>query len=89
MDFFTENTGNAISEDAQFYSEVYCKMMRKREARVITFTQLELEACLEELNWMIVCHNCEALNCPQEEYPARLLPIPPLYRRESFRHLSK
>ena len=26
---------------------------------------------------MIRCHNCEALNYPQEEYPARLLPIPP------------
>ena len=26
---------------------------------------------------MIICHNCEALNCPQEEYPARLLPTPP------------
>ena len=26
---------------------------------------------------MIRCHNCEALNYPQEEYPARLLPTPP------------
>ena len=26
---------------------------------------------------MIRCHNCETLNCPQEEYPARLLPTPP------------
>ena len=38
--------------------------------------QLELEVCLEEINWIIRCHNCEALNCPQEEYPARLLPTP-------------
>ena len=52
-------------------------MMRKREARIRTFMQLELEACLEELNWMTRCHNCEALNCQQEEYPARLLLIPP------------
>ena len=29
---------------------------------------------------MIRYHNCEALNCPQEEYPARLLPtLPPSY----------
>ena len=55
----------------------YYKMMRTREARMRTFMQLELEACLEEINWMIRCHNCEALNCPQEEYPARLLPTPP------------
>ena len=26
---------------------------------------------------MIRCHNCEALNYPQKEYPARLLPTPP------------
>ena len=51
--------------------------MRTREARIRTFMQLELEACLEEVSWMIRCHNCEALNCPQEEYPARLLPTPP------------
>ena len=55
----------------------YYKTMRTREAKIITFIQLELEACLKELNWMIRCHNCEALNCPQEEYPARLLPTPP------------
>ena len=55
----------------------YYKMMRTRETRVRTFMQLELEACLEKVDWMIICHNCEALNCPQEEYPARLLPTPP------------
>ena len=55
-------------------------MMQMREARIGTFMQLELEACLEEVNWMIRCHNCETLNCPQEEYPARLLPTsPPSY----------
>ena len=56
----------------------YYKVMRTRGARIRTFIQLELEACLEEVNWMIRCHNCEALNCPQKEYPARLLPTPPL-----------
>ena len=55
----------------------YYKMMRTREARIITFMQLELEACLKEVNWMIRCHNCEALNFPQEEYPSRLLSTPP------------
>ena len=55
-------------------------MMRTREARIRTFMQLEIEAYLEEVNWMIRCHNCKALNCPQEEYPARLLPtLPPNY----------
>ena len=52
-------------------------MMRTRKARIRIFMQLELKACLEEVNWMIRCHNCEAPNCPQDEYPARLLPTPP------------
>ena len=59
------------------YEHEYYKMMRTCEARIRTFMQLELEACLEEVSWMIRCHNCEALNCPQKEYPARLLPTPP------------
>ena len=54
----------------------YFKMIRAREERVRTFMQLELEACLEEVSWMLRCHNCEVLDCPQEEYPARLLPTP-------------
>ena len=56
------------------------KMMRAREDRIRTFMQLELEVCLEEVSWSIRCYNCEVLGCPQEEYPARLLPtIPPNY----------
>ena len=51
--------------------------MRGRNARIRIFMQFELEACLEELNWMIRSHNCDALNCPQGQYPARLLPTPP------------
>ena len=55
----------------------YHKMIRAREERIRTFMQLELEACLEEVSWMLRCYNCEALDCQQEEYPARLLPSPP------------
>ena len=54
-------------------------MLWMREARMMTFMQLKLEACQEEIVWMIRCHNCEALNRSQEEYPARPLPIPPNY----------
>ena len=62
------------------YEHEYHRMMRTREARMITFMQLELEASLKEVSWMSRCHNCEALDCPQEEYSARLLPtIPPRY----------
>ena len=59
------------------YEHEYYKIMRTREARIRTFMQLELEACLEDVSWMLRCHNCEALDCPQKEYPARLLPTPP------------
>ena len=52
-------------------------MMRTREAGIRTFMELKLEACLEEVSWMLRCHNCGALDCPQEEYLARLLPTPP------------
>ena len=55
----------------------YLKMVRAREDRIRTFMQLELEACLEEVRWSITCYNCEVLGCPQEEYPARLLPTLP------------
>ena len=79
MNFFIEKTGNNISEDAQFYSEKYFKLVWMREARIRTFMQLEFEACEEEIIWMIRCHNCEALNRPQEEYPARPLHRPPNY----------
>ena len=41
--------------------------------------QMELKACFGEIDWMIRCHNYEAFNFPQEEYPSRPLPIPPDY----------
>ena len=55
----------------------YFKMIRAREEIIRTFMRLELEACLEEASWMLSCYNCEVLDCPQEEYSARLLPTPP------------
>ena len=79
MNCFTGKTGNNFSEEDAQYSEEYEKMLWMREAMIKTFMQLELEACQEEIAWMITCHNCEALNRPLEEYPARPLPIPPNY----------
>ena len=79
MNCFAEKTGNNVSEEDAQYSEEYEKMLWMHEARIRTFMQLELEACQEEIVWMITCHNCEALNRPLEEYPARPLPIPTNY----------
>ena len=79
MNCFIDKTENNISEEAAQYSEEYEKMLWMREARIRTFMQLEPEASQEEIVWMIRCHNCEALNRPQEKHPARPLPIPPNY----------
>ena len=79
MNCFIEKTGNDISKEDAQYSEEYEKVVLTRQARIRTFMLLELEACQEKIIWMIRCHNCEALNYPQEEYPARPLPIPPNY----------
>ena len=80
MNFFIEKSRNAISgDDVHYYSGDDAKKVWMRETKIRMFMQLELEACLEKVNWMIRCHNCEALNCPLEEYPARPLPIPPDY----------
>ena len=79
MNCFIEKSENNISEEDAQYSEEYEKMLWMREARIRTFTQFELETYQEELVMMIKCHNCEALNRPQGEYPARPLPIPPKY----------
>ena len=101
LNCFTEKIENHVSEeDAQSYSEEYYKILRMREARIRTFMQLDLESCQEEIVWMIRCHNSEAFNRPQEEYPVRPLPIPPTYidnlhsrlikvQQESGRRLSK
>ena len=68
----------------------YFKMVRAREDRIRTFVQLELEACLEEVRWSIICYNCEVLGCPQEEYPARLLPtLPPNYEDNLLNRLRR
>ena len=54
-------------------------MARMREMRIRTFMPMELEAHVDEIDCVIRCHNCEAFNCPQEEYSPRPLPIPPDY----------
>ena len=68
----------------------YFKMVWAHEDRIRTFMQLELEACLEEVSWSIRCYNCEVLGCPQEEYPARLLPtLPPDYEDNLINRLRR
>ena len=89
MNCFIEFTENNISEEDAQYSEEYYKILWMCEARIRTFMQLELEACQEEIVWMIRCHTCEALNRPQKEYPARPLPVPPHYIENLHSRLIK
>ena len=49
-----------------------------RETRIRIFMQMELKACLDEVDWMRRCHSAD-FNCPQEQYPSRQVPIPPDY----------
>ena len=44
------------------------KIMLMRETRISIFTQMELEACRNELGWLIKCYIC-AVN----DYPGRVL----------------
>ena len=66
-------------DDVHNWSEENTNMAWMHETRIRTFMPMELEACLNEIDWMISSHDCEAFNCPQEEYPPRSLPIPPGY----------
>ena len=81
MNFFEQseyamNSEESISEDDVHYpSEEDRNMALMRETKIRTFMQMKLEACGDELDWLIGCHNCAAFNCP-EEYPPRPLPIP-------------
>ena len=51
--------------------------------------QMELEACRDELDWLMRCHNCAAYNCPEEECPPRPPPIPPDYIENLQSRLGK
>ena len=72
------NREKTISGDyAHNLSEEDTKMSWIRETRIRTFIQLELKACLDEIDWTKRCHNCTANNCSEEEHPARPIPVPP------------
>ena len=86
MNFFeqSEYAMNPVEEfisgnNVLYFSEEERKMAWMRETRIRSFMQMEHEACLDDLNWLIRCHNCTAYNCPEEKYPPRPLPIPPDY----------
>ena len=63
-------------DDVHNYSEKEEKMAWMRETRIRIFMQMELKACLHELDWLIKCHNCATYNCSQEECRPRPLPAP-------------
>ena len=84
MNLFIEQDENAMNpkgtiSDTDVYSEEERKTAWMRETRIGIFMQMELEACRDELDWLIICYSFAADNCPKEEYTPRPLPIPPDY----------
>ena len=83
--FFIEQGGNAMKpeetisgDDVHNCSEEEQKRARMRETRILTFMQIELEACRDWLYWLIICHNCAAYNCQRRstyQCPYLFLPI--------------
>ena len=94
MNFFIEQGENAMNSKGTIPGTDVCseeeqKRAWMRETRIKTFMQMELEACRDELDWLIRYHNCAAYNCPEEEYPPRPLPIPPDYIENLQSRLGK
>ena len=84
MNFFIEKDGNAMNLEDTISGGVHkwsenTKMAWMCETRIRTFMQMELEACLDEVDWMARCHNCATNNWSKEEYSPRSLPIHPDY----------
>ena len=50
-----------------------------RQMGIRTFRHMELEACWDELDWLIRYHNSAAYNCPEEKYSPRPPPFPSHY----------
>ena len=73
MNFFeyTMYSEKSISgNDVHYCSQKKRKMAWMRETRIRTFMQLELKACLDEIDWMIRSHMYSANNYSEEEYPS-------------------
>ena len=60
-----------------------------RETRIRIFTQVDLKAYLDEVDWRIRFYNCAAFNCLQEENQPRPLPSPPDYNHNLQSRLVK
>ena len=60
-------------------------MMWMRKTRIKLFMQMGFEACRDDLDWLLICHDCIVNNCPEEYYPPMSLPIPPGYTKNLAR----
>ena len=57
------------------------KMIWMRETRIRFFMQMELEACRNELDWVLRCHDCIVNTRPEEHYHLFLYPFLPIMPR--------
>ena len=72
----TDPEESISGDDAHYWSEKDAKRTWMRKERIRIFMQMELKACLDEVDWLIRCHNCAANNCSEEGCVPRPLPIP-------------
>ena len=94
LNFFTEQDENAMNPKAMISGNDVCsKEKRKiawmRRTRIRIFMQMVLKVCRDGLDWLMICHNCTADNCPEEEYPPKPLPILPGYIDNFQRRFGK
>ena len=94
MNFFIEQGENAINSKGIISGTDVCseeegKMTWMRETRIRISMQMELKACRDELDWLIIRHNCAADNCPEREYPPRPHPFSSDYIDNLQRRLGK
>ena len=77
--------GTISGNDVPNCSEEERKVTRMRETSFTLFMQMELEACRNELDWIIKCYLCAVHNYPEEYCPPIPLPVLPGYNK----HLGK
>ena len=71
MNFFIKQDENATNSKGTIPGTDVCseeeqKMAWIPETRIRTFMQMELEACKDEVDWLIRCDNCAAYSCPNQ-----------------------
>ena len=55
--------------------------MWMQETRIRLFMQMELEACRDQIDWLIICYLCAVNDNPEEHCSPAPLSVPPDYHK--------